>query len=207
MINVSIDKPLIPDGAGFKHKSTSWQIATSKDFVNDILVESLDDEDNLLEYHVLNKLEDDQVVFARVKIKFDNDTETEWSRPITLSEHQKGFKLSNTIVITPELFMDDSVLDVSDDKELIVRTSEIGLYAGVGKHMSTSWFLETIYGVKIWERLNDKDNLTKISIPKESLVNNKFYVVKAQHTTDTNTNSNYGKITFSTGIEKLERIK
>jgi len=205
MINVSIDKPIIPDDAGFEHKSTSWQIATTKDFENDIMVESLNDEENLLEYHVLNKIEEDQVVFARVKIHFDNDTETEWSRPITLSEYQKGFKLSNTIVVTPELFIDDSIVDVRLE-ELEVRTNEFSLYAGVGKHMATSWTIETATGTKVWERLEDKDNLTSIRIPENTLQDNKFYVIKARHISDTNTSSNPGKITISTGLKDLNRI-
>jgi len=199
MINISIDKPTIPDGAGFSHSSTSWQVSLDKSFdENNLIAESLYDTVNLLEFKVFDKLDEDQVVFARVKIHFDNKTETEWSRTITLSENQKGFKLSNTLVVTPNIFIDDSYYDIKE-QFINVRTSPFALFAGVGHHKSTSWYIENVDGSTIWSRENDTDNLTSIKLPMLNLKEDKFYVIKVQHTTDTNTSSNYGRQTISTG--------
>jgi len=199
MIHIKIDAPVIPAGAGFKHKSTSWQVSKTRDFNGDLLVDVKDDEVNLLEYHVLKKIDPDSVVFSRVKIKFDDGKETEWSRIITLSENQKGFKLSNTLVVTPEVKINFNNLD-TPVKGLSLSTNEFNLYAGVGQHKSTTWTIKNILGIKKWERTEDEDNLLSIDIPDDLLSVNEVYVATATHNTDTNSQSNPGSITFITGL-------
>lgn len=207
MINISIDRPLIPDDAGFTHSSTSWQVSRTKDFIStDLVLESLEDTVQLVDLHTLDKIEKDQIVFARAKIHFSNGTETEWCRPITLSECQKGFKLSSTIVVTPNLFIDGTNQNINDLEEVLVRTSDFVLYAGVGKHLSTTWIVETLSGEKIWEREDDVDNLTSILLPDDILLKDRCYVIKAKHISDTNTTSNYGKLSISTGTTELESL-
>lgn len=198
MIYVSIDKPVIPLSASFIHESTSWQISETKDFSGELFAESLTDTINLLEYRVMNTIDEDQVVFARAKIHFSNGTESEWSRVITVSEDQKGFKLSNTIIITPEAFIKSSLLDVIEN-DILVETKEYSLYAGTGKHKSTSWEVTTLLGEHVWSRKEDEDNLTSIIIPKGKLVNNKFYVLKVMFHSETNANSNPFRLPFCTG--------
>jgi len=199
MISISIDKPTIPVNAGFKHQSTSWQISKDKEFSEEgLIIESLEDPINLVKYEAFEKTEEDEVVFARVRIHFDNDMSTEWSRAITLSEEQKGFKLSNTLVVTPKIFIDDSIHDVSNGF-IEIRTSDFALFAGVGRHTYTSWYLESADGTIIWSRLKDEDNLTSIKLPMTNLKEKKFYTIKVRHGTDTNTESNYGRQTISTG--------
>ncbi len=200
MINISIDRPTIPEEADFTHESTSWQVSESKDFTGTLYASSIDDTENLLEFHILKTPEKDQIVFARVKINFSNDTASDWSRPITLSECQKGFKLSNTIVVTPEVLLYDAVLDISGN--LKIGTTEFRLYAGTGKHLSTTWEISTMFGDIVWSRDDDEDNLLSITIPDNKLEKNKLYVVKAKHKTDTNTYSNYGRRIVSVGVLK-----
>jgi len=205
MININIDKPQIPAGAGFTHLSTSWQISLTRDFNGALLSESIEDEVNLLEYRIANRLETNQIVFARVKIHFSNDTETNWSRIISISEQQKGFKLSNTIVVTPKLRLDQSVYDVTIE-DVVVYGDDMVLYAGSGEHKYTDWKIEDTIGKVIWERLKDAENLTSIRLPSDILDDDKFYIVKAAYITDTNTSSNYGRMAMSTGAQPLQNI-
>lgn len=198
MINVCIDDPAVPAGAGFTHESTSWQISETKDFTGTLFAEALRDPSNLLEYRNLKTVDKDQVLFARAMIHFSNGTDSEWSRTITLSAEQKGFKLSNTIVVTPEIFIDDSLLDVAND-DIRVRTDEYTLYAGTGRHKSTTWEVTTLLGEEVWSRKEDEDNLTSMVIPKGRLLNEKMYLLKATFHSDTNTTSNPGKLPFATG--------
>lgn len=198
MINISIDKPTIPLSAGFTHSSTSWQISETKDFDGPLFAESIMDTGNLVDYKNLKNVEIDKVLFARAKIHFSNGKESNWSRTITLSSEQKGFKLSNTIVITPQLTIEDSLLDVRDNNIKVFGT-EFKLYAGSGKHKSTTWEVTTLLGEYVWGRDEDEDNLTEAIVPKGKLDNDKMYIIKAIYHTDTNSKSNPGRLPFSTG--------
>lgn len=203
MLHIGIDKPVVPLNAGFTHISTSWQVSKTKDFTGELFSESLEDTTNLLDYYVTKSIEKDEVVFARAKVHFSDDTSGEWSRVITVTGNQKGFKLSNTIVITPELSVDSSLRDIKENG-IKVTTSPFKLYAGIGKHKYTTWELTTILGEVIWSRENDDENLLSIVIPRGKIIDNKFYVIKAYHVTDTNTRSNPGRITINAGDRKVE---
>ena len=198
MINVCIDDPGIPAGAGFTHESTSWQVSETKDFSGALFAEALNDPANLLEYKNLKTVKPDQVLFARAKVHFSNGTEADWTRTITLSSEQKGFKLSNTIIVTPEIFITNSFLDVTVDS-IEVKTSDYALYAGTGEHKSTTWEITTLLGEEVWSRKKDEDNLTTYSIPGGKLLNNKTYLLKVSFHSDTNTVSNPGRLPFITG--------
>lgn len=203
MLHIGIDKPVVPLNNAFTHISTSWQVSKTKDFTGELFSESLEDTVNLLDYYVTKSLDKDEVVFARAKVHFSDGTSGEWSRIITVTGNQKGFKLSNTIVITPSLYIDSSIRDVKENG-IKVTTSPFKLYAGIGKHKYTTWELTTILGDTVWSRENDDENLTSIVIPRGKITDDKYYLIKATHITDTNTKSNPGKITINAGNRKVD---
>lgn len=197
-MRINIDKPSIPETAGFTHESTSWQVSLTKDFENELFAESLNDTENLYEYRVMQEIEPDTILFARVKINFSNGDDNGWSNIITISSNQKGFTLNNTIVVTPKLNIISSLLDVSID-DIEIESSEYLLFTGIGKHKATTWEVKTIHGKRIWYRENDDVNLTSIVIPKGRLDNNRTYIICAIYHTDTNVKSNRGQLVITTG--------
>ena len=200
MLHIGIDKPVVPLNAGFTHISTSWQVSKTKDFTENLFSESLEDTTNLLDYYVTKTIEKDEIVFARAKIHFSDGTEGAWSRIITVSGNQKGFKLSSTIVITPTLDVKSSVFDIINNG-FEVNGSPFKLYAGIGKHKYTTWELTTILGEVIWSRINDDENLTSIFIPKGKISDDKYYLIKATYITDTNTKSNPGQLVINSKMK------
>ena len=202
MLHIGIDKPVVPLNAGFTHISTSWQVSKTKDFTGILFSESLEDTTNLLDYYVNRELEKDEVVFARAKVHFSDGSSGVWSRIITVSGNQKGFKLSNTIVVTPTLEVDSSIYDILNNG-FEIKGSPFKLYAGIGTHKFTTWEITTILGDVVWSRKNDDENLTSIFIPKGKITDDKFYILKATYITDTNTSSNPGQLVISSNIKDI----
>lgn len=200
MLHIGIDKPVVPLEADFTHVSTSWQISRTKEFDGELFSESLEDTVNLLDYYVTKTIEKDEVVFARAKVHFSDGTSGEWSRTITVAGNQKGFKLSNTIIITPTVSIDSSIYDAKESG-ISVSSTPFKLYAGSGKHKSTTWEVTTILGETIWIRKEDEEHLTSITIPRGKIIDDKFYIIKVTYHSDTNTISNPGKLTFSTNTK------
>ena len=206
-IKLRIDAPTIPSGASFTHASTSWQLNDSIDFSvpANLLYESLEDTVNLLNLDVELNVPPEQLVYARVKIHFSDGTTSEWSRIISLSECMKGFKLSDTIVVSPKLYVNGSPTDIPY-QELEVTTDPFTLYAGVGVHKSTTWEVTTLTGELLWSRIKDEDNLTSIRLPSHIFRDNAAYVIKATHSTNTNADSLPGRVTVATGLPVLQNL-
>jgi len=182
------------------HFATSWQISKDPLF-NDVLVDKEKDKDNLLSLKVDLPLTKDDVYYSRHKLHFkDNDgneKETNWSRPSTITKNSDGFSFNNTIITTPRVFT-----EISNQNCPLggfnIYAGKFNLFMGVGKHESTDWIIEDSEGNIIWERLNDKNNLTKIRIPANILNAGRLYVVKVRFNSDTNSSSNYGKLLLIT---------
>jgi hypothetical protein len=78
-------------------------------------------------------------------------------------------------------------------------SSDFLLFSGSGYHESTTWSIKDTNNNCVWERKFDKDNLYSIVVPEDILKNNTSYVIYVQYHSTTNTSSNYGKLTISTG--------
>jgi len=198
-ISMGIDAPAITPGSGIIHISTSWQVSKIPDFTKQeyIVVESLNDELNLLSYKFRYDIKPNEPLYLRTKIHFNNDLEFEWSKIVPLHSDQIGIKLSSTVINTPRLEVN---LSFSNNLNgyITVNTSIMSLYGGAGVHNSTSWFIADTDGKVVFDRQKDLNNLTTIKLPVKIFDKNKIYTIKARHHTDTNADSNYGVALYST---------
>ncbi len=191
-IRISIDAPILPTNSGLTHSATSYQIAKFPDFNNPefIIKESLLDDVNLLEYRTELEIDNEDTIYVRTKYHFidanDVEKQSNWSRITPINGNQKGFKLSDVIINTPII----SYEIISNN--IKVTTSEMKMYVGSGSHISTSWRITDSDGHIVYDRKEDKDNLTNIVI-NNILKDGKSYVIEAKHHNSTYNESNYGR--------------
>jgi len=193
MFRVSI--PPLDTGNDYKHVATSWQVSDDPQFKN-LLVDDQKDKDNLTEITFDLPLTKDDKYYVRVKMHFDDDSETDWSKPIIITKDMDGFSVSNTIIGTPELSVDFNP-KTCPLGGFTVNASDFILFTGTGSHRFTDWRIEDINGKLIWERKNTT-NLTSIRIPSRLLTPGKTYIIKARYRSDTNAYSNWGKLIVNT---------
>ena len=194
-VKITVDQPLIPEDQDIQHTGTSYQISKDKDFSieENILVESLNNTENLTTFYAELDIDYDSIIFVRSKYHFDVgglQKESNWSRIVPVNSLQSGIKLSSSVVKTPNI-------TVSEDEDLVViKTSDFSMYTGPGDHLSSDYVIEDTDGEVIFQRENDKDNLTSIYI-RNKLETGKIYNVMSRHTNTTNNSSNFGKRLFS----------
>jgi len=199
-IKISIDAPVLPDGANLTHVSTSWQLSRYPDFsLTEYLVyESLEDTEKLTTLFYSNA-DLSTSLYCRTRYHFDNGLACDWSRTIPVKSDQIGLKLSNTVVITP---IAQASVDVKRTSSTVtIETNPFKLYNGVGNHSATTWVIQDSLGNKLLNREKDADNLTKLTIDASMLDADKVYFVKAKHHTDTNSDSNFGTYLLGTDIK------
>ena len=202
MFIIEIDK--IETGSNVKHDETSWQISLTPGFDdNDIVFESLNDKDNLTSIRIPLSLDDEDLYYSRTKIHFSDGSEGDWSKPNVITKYATGFNFNDTIVVTPNLSIDMDIRNTSLGG-FIVTGSEFKLFSGIGKHKFTTWIIEDDKGNQVWSRMNDRDNLTSIRIPNNTLTPGKMYTIKAMYVSDTNAYSNYGRLLIITNADLIE---
>lgn len=191
-IRIAVGNPILASNAGLTHTGTSYQVAKFPDFENptNILFEDLNNTIDKLNIYITIDSDDYKNLFIRTRYHFTKDDgeviDDNWSRIIPVNSKQKGFKISNIIIDTP-------VIDYETDGEhLTIKTTDFSMYYGPGSHMSTSWRVRDNNNEIIYERLEDKDNLTSILL-HNILEFGKSYILEAKHHSNINNESNWGK--------------
>jgi len=207
-IKIAIDAPILPTGSGLTHISTSWEVSKIPNFTDPayVILSDLQDTTNILEYRLSYDLQPSEPLYVRTKYHFSGGGASNWSRIIPLNADQIGIKLSSTVVMTPIPKVKVNY-DANNNGTMVISTPTMKLYAGTGTHKSTSWEIVDTNGVIIFSRVNDIDNLTSISIDANLINSNKAYIVKVKHTTNTNSSSNYGKVTINQNSNSYSLFK
>jgi len=81
------------------------------------------------------------------------------------------------------------------------------IYSGRGLHKSTTYLVEDTNGHVYYKRERDEENLTSIKIKTNEFPKQKALLIKVQHHTDTNANSNYGVLPIFRDIHKTKILK
>lgn len=192
----------IVTGSDLTHSGTSWQVAKDSNFTN-LVVNKSNDTNNLLNLRVDLPLTKDDKYYVRHKLHFNNNSkQTAWSRPSIITKDSDGFSFNNTVINTPRIS-----LNVSPNNTplggFIIKGSEFNMFIGVGEHKSTDWNIEDSEGNLVFERTNDKSNLTEYRIPQNTLHPGKMYLIKVRYRSTTNSYSNYGKLPIITNRDLI----
>ena len=206
-IKMTTTELVFPKDSGLVHTATSWQISTSIDFNvrENIIVESLNDTKNLLEYKANIDIDDNIPLYGRHKMHLTKNgaaLEVQWSRICPFNSNMKGLKVNNFLVKTPKL------IATNTEGNLDVEGSTFSMYSGAGNHAATHWALRTSYGEDIFVRKNDRTNLTNLHL--DGVIEpNKAYVVEANYVNEFNNESFKGKdlmLNFSADLNLYEAV-
>lgn len=204
-IKMTTTEMVFPPNSGLKHTATSWQISKSIDFDirENIMVESLNDTVNLLEYKTNIDIDDNTPLYGRHMMHISKNgvpVQVTWSRICPFNSNMKGIKINNFMVRTPriEATVKESALDVVGNN--------FSMFSGTGDHYSTHWALRSSYGEDVFVRNNDRTNLTTLHLDN-IIESNKAYVVEAKYVNEFNNESFRGKdliLNFSSDLELFE---
>lgn len=205
MVIAAIDLKSILDD-GITHVATSYQLSKNpigfnKQEEEGTLYLDLRMSTEFLKEYVIDTsdLEPDEVLYGRTKVHYSDGTSSKWTTPAATTANMDGFSSSGTIVITPEVLIEEGTSDVTLGG-FDVFTSEFQMYAGDGEHESTTWRIVDLHGQVVWERKRDVDNLLSIEVPRGYLNNNRAYTLEAVHHSDTNSSSEPGRLHITTGL-------
>lgn len=218
----TIGEITFPDGSGYNHYATSWELSWSPDFEDTpnckrnedaIIVSNLIDTKNLTEwiYRVPN-LTDEDVIFCRTKIHYkyvdqitgeEITNESNWSPPVDILGNQENFKVSNVILATPRLHLEEDFTG-NQNGNLILSTEPMEIFIGYGDHVATTWIIETTDGKEVVKVEKSEDMLLEFRYAMENLDKNKIYIIKAIHHSSTNAKSLPGKYIYSNSVFKSD---
>lgn len=221
-VYATIGEIAFPEGSGYEHFATSWELSWSPDFEDTpnnkrnedaIIVSNLIDTKNLTEwiYRVPN-LTDEDVIFCRTKIHYryidqisgeTKENESNWSPPVDILGNQENFKVSNVIIATPRLHLEEDYTG-NQSGNLIITTEPMELFIGYGDHIATTWIIEDTNGKELVKVDKSEDMLTEFRYSMSNLEKNRIYVIKAIHHTSTNAKSLEGKYIYNDSVYKSD---
>lgn len=197
-----VPEDIVPPSGG-THVATSWQVALYPDFRNDYfkIADSLVDLANLTSYEGMVDVLNDDKVYYRYKLHFNDGSVSEWSKVYSYLMVPNHLYRETNVIKTPKVI---AVTDYTNniDGELVITSDKFHVYLGNGTHISTSWIILDDLQNEIYANLEDTINLTNLKIPLSLLEDDKLYTVLVKYHDGANIASDYGKFVFNSFIVK-----
>ena len=209
--------PSIPAGSGMRHIATSYEVSRSPYFETvgnnvrkeeDIIVSNIEDTVNLNRYITqISGITEDTELYARFKLHYDITTsdgtrraDTGWSSVVNLKGDMEGFKVSDVILATPKLFI---TKDSSGSRDIIkIDSSPMEVFIGYGDHDTTSWTVTDSDGKVLFQRKRSKELKLHLELDEADYAYNKVYIIKCQHHSTTNADSNPGVYVYNSSLDQ-----
>ena len=209
--------PSIPAGSGMRHIATSYEVSRSPYFETvgnnvrkeeDIIVSNIEDTVNLNRYTTqISGITEDTELYARFKLHYDITTsdgtrraDTGWSSVVNLKGDMEGFKVSDVILATPKLFI---TKDSSGSRDIIkIDSSPMEVFIGYGEHDTTSWTVTDSDGKILFQRKRSKELKLHLELDEADYAYNKVYIIKCQHHSTTNADSNPGVYVYNSSLDQ-----
>lgn len=209
--------PSIPAGSGMRHIATSYEVSRSPYFETvgnnvrkeeDIIVSNIEDTVNLNRYTTqISGITEDTELYARFKLHYDITTsdgtrraDTGWSSVVNLKGDMEGFKVSDVILATPKLFI---TKDSSGSRDIIkIDSSPMEVFIGYGDHDTTSWIVTDSDGKILFQRKRSKELKLHLELDEADYAYNKVYIIKCQHHSTTNADSNPGVYVYNSSLDQ-----
>ena len=209
--------PSIPAGSGMRHIATSYEVSRSPYFETvgnnvrkeeDIIVSNIEDTVNLNRYTTqISGITEDTELYARFKLHYEIITsggtrraDTGWSSVVNLKGDMEGFKVSDVILATPKLFI---TKDSSGSRDIIkIDSSPMEVFIGYGDHDTTSWTVTDSDGKILFQRKRSKELKLHLELDEADYAYNKVYIIKCQHHSTTNADSNPGVYVYNSSLDQ-----
>lgn len=166
-----------------KHLATDWQISRTVSF-NDIVCESIQDEDNLISITFPNVLNPNIKYYGRARALLDTGY-TVWGNlhvfiPTAINDLDESIDLPSPVGIP--IISTDSF--ANDHSATLFNINVSGyMVLGSADHLATTWIIEKLDGTPVWMSADDEVNRVSIFVNNIILENEKCYRIKAMFTT------------------------
>lgn len=199
---------------GDEHLATTWEIATDFGFKN-ILVKSEDDTVNKTSIVFKSVVPvDGRPYYGRARIRTKKEGWSVWHNlDITVSEKLDSIDNINTlpsVISIPRIITKADNVKCDVNNHPVVNFSiELDGYATINntKHISTSWYVETLEGNVIWKSVNNSINKLSIVVNDILLEYNKPYKIRACFHSETKDVSDLSSLTICTHQEQLIALR
>jgi len=193
MIVLRINNADLP--TGWTHDKTDWQVSTDESF-KDILVKSMDDEENLTTIIFNEKLDLGKKYYGRARMLL-NTGFTEWSNIdvfIPKDANEVALNMDIPSIITAPTLTTKYEKDSHPNAYFKILGNEFSTL-GNATHESTTWIVEDSEGTALWASIDDKDNLTSVLMDRY-LPKNTVCHVHAAYKGSNGDISQFGTVSF-----------
>jgi len=195
----------IPEG--FNHIASDWQISTDKYFRSDYIVaQSMNDSEHLTSILFNVDLDPDKVYYARARVIMDYGP-SDWSdidliRTEDLDQIDLDVDIPS-VIAKPSIDVNFKIDEVPPVMFKIL-TSPMSTNSNA-KHLSTDYIITDLSGNIMYTKLNETEDLTSHLVSEVMLPENRFYLVKASHTSSSGDSSALGqKLIYVPGNDIIE---
>jgi hypothetical protein len=196
MVVLKITELLLPPGV--THLATDWQVATDLQFTN-VIISSMGDNVNLSSIMFNDALDPTSRYYARARSLLTTGYTVWGNIDVTTPNYLGDLDLRSempSVLSTPIL---TSSSDVTNHLTTMFTLSVHGYSSyGTGTHESTTWIIEDIFGVIVWEHIADTINLNNMLICDVILKENNAYRARAIFNSSSNDSSQVATMTFIT---------
>jgi len=205
MLYMMITPPLVPDG--WTHVSTDYQIAEDNLFQN-IVIESLNDEDNKIIKIFTKDLDPDKVYYGRARVIFDKSigewTPIEIIRPRDIDELNLSVDVPSIIGV-PKVNVN---MDVNNlyNSHFTITTSDF-VSNNSSKHLFTNYSIRDLNNKTVYSNLQDYDNLTSLFIDEIALKDGHTYIIDVSYGSTSNDISDIGSLIVKVPNIPLIKVK
>lgn len=180
-------------------EAVDWQVATDEQF-SDIVVESMYDRENLTSIVFFTELDPGIDYHARARVFLNPSGYTAWSdidmfTPRDINDIDATLDLPTRVTL-PTLTTDSDAMNHA----ITMFTLSVSGYSVIGNATldSVTWVIEDVDGEVIWRSINNKFNLSEITVADLILDSGAVYRVRAIFNSSTGDSSQVATTTIST---------
>ncbi len=203
MVSLVIKNPDLP--SGYNIVSTTWQLATSKDFVpSSIIQQSLENTVNKSNIQFDIELELGVKYYARCRVIYNKGFSNYSNINVFIAKDLNEIELD---LFAPTKISRPTITILPDIVEKPISLLEFNGGDFISKYgiaqESATWILEDMNGKVVWDRIYDSTNLNSIKLPI-SLKENSAYRLFVSYRGKNNNESQFAVKTFITGANDIK---
>lgn len=203
MVSLVIKNPDLP--SGYNVVSTTWQLATSKDFVpSSIIQQSLENTVNKFNIQFDIELELGVKYYARCRVVYNKGFSNYSNINVFIAKDLNEIELD---LFAPTKISRPTITILPDIVEKPISLLEFNGGEFISKYSiaqeSATWILEDMNGKVVWDRIYDSTNLNSIKLPI-SLKENSAYRLFVSYRGKNNNESQFAVKTFITGVNDIK---
>ena len=172
-----------------------YQIAIDQSFSKDKTILTLIKKDDFFTLDIELDFNYSNKYYVRAKYEYEDDTETDWSIPVIITENSLKI-LYEDIVIKPPIIEVNGTLEQLKYGGFTIKAKGFKVKNGTAKHIATDYIIKDFANRTIWSNMDDIINLYSVKVPEGIIQGIDPYHIYVRFITDRR-HSSWRKTTIS----------